>query len=259
QNRYACQPNLPRRTEQPCVEPFVGAAAAFCYAYNNCLFRNAIINDNDDELIKIYITIRDNNKELVECLFDLMSGFPYGENGEVRREFIFNIVQPYFNSTCSPLEKTALFYILRRNWFNGMYKGRNNNINHLTNNGPIQMIDANNLKNWEVALQHCEILCGDYKSIAIPSDAFVYVDPPYFIESMSHRVGYKHNFSNLEQQRCIDWCKSVSSKTVRVVLSNSDSDLIRSYLTGYADIYKMRLFYATARRMATEILAVFKP
>ena len=241
------------------VEPFIGAAAAFCYAYNNCLFNYAIINDNDDELIKLYIIIRDNNEELIECLLHLMAGYPHRENGEVRRGFIFNIVQPYFNGTCSSLERTAIFYILRRNWFNGMYKGHNNNINHLTSNSPIQMIDIKNLKNWEAALQNCEILCGDYKSIVVPADAFIYVDPPYFSETMNYRVGYKHNFSNLEQQRCIDWCKSVSSETVSVVLSNSDSDLIRSYLTGCADIYNMRLFHATARRYATEILAVFKP
>ncbi len=241
------------------VEPFIGAAAAYCFAYNNKIFKRAIINDSDEDLIALYTAYRDTNSAFIECLKDTLTGFPAKANGEIRREFIFKIVQPYFTNLCGQLDRTVLFYILRKNWFNGMHKGRYNNIHNLTSNGPIILKDISNIKNFERALQNTMILCGDYKDIAVPDNSFVYMDPPYFVETMSTRTGYCYNFSNAEQATCIEWCRAISSPSVRVVFSNADCDYIRRFLGESADIHQMSLFHSAARRMATEILAVFKP
>ena len=240
------------------VEPFIGAGAAYCYMSNNAMFKKAIINDNDDDLVNLLIAIRDNCHEIVACLTELLSTFPQHADGEARRDHIHRLVEPYYTGKCSSIERSALFYILRRNWFNGMHKGRSNNRGDLSGNGPQSPANVQNLINWKRALQNTEITCSDYKSIAVPENAFVYVDPPYLATNKEYRDGYKHDFSNAEQMHCINWCRSISSVTVKVVLSNSNAETLHQYLAGFADIHEISVYYSSIRKHATEMLAVFK-
>ena len=48
------------------IETHLGSGAVFCYMYINKLFNNAIINDNDFELINLKIAIKERPHEFIE-------------------------------------------------------------------------------------------------------------------------------------------------------------------------------------------------
>ena len=239
------------------VEPFVGAGAVYCYMSNNRLFNTATINDADDELINVYCIIRDDADNFIKCLRDLLREYSSKDNGEVRRMRIHKVVEPYFRGGGTIMERAGMFFILRRFWFNGVHKGTKENINFISSNGPQVVIDTQNIKNWQRALQNTEVCCMDYKQLVIPQLSFVYADPPYFAENATHRTGYKNPFANSEQQHCIDWCEEIAKQGSKVVLSNANADVITRNLTGRATVHRVRMLYATARRHIEEIVAVF--
>ena len=240
------------------IEPFFGAGSAYCYMYNNNLFRRAIINDIDGEIASLYLTIRDNVYEFVECLVEMGREFPNRADGITRQNFIYNFAERYHNNTATDIERVAIYYVLRRNWFNGSYKGGDNKIYYISNNGPHIFVDVDNIMNWHVSLQCTDIMCGSYQNVPILENSSVYVDPPYYDRNADKRTGYRYDFYNSQQIDCIDWCKTISGPKTIVTYSNANSETIRALLDGHADIYEMRLLYATARRYETEILAVFR-
>ena len=239
------------------VVPFVGSGSDYCYMYNHGLFKSAIINDNDHDLVDIYLALRDHPADLIGELSNLLKHYPSDGDGNTRRDYVYTITRPYYDDGVTGIKRTAMFYILRNNWFGGIHKGNSSTLHSLSANGPHDNIRHQNIINWSAALANTDICFGNYDKIDVPESSFVYVDPPYYEESGESRQGYGLEFANSEQEICIDWCKSLAKAGSRVVFSNSSHPKIVELLEGVASIKYLNIYYSLSKRSDQEIIAVF--
>ena len=82
-----------------------------------------------------------------------------------------------------------------------------------------------------------QILNGDYEAILknIPTNSFVYLDPPYHpISESSNFTGYvQGGWDEKDQLRLRNVCNALNDKGVKFLLSNSSSDFIKDIYSDY--------------------------
>lgn len=214
------------------VEPFVGGGAVLFELQP----KKAIINDYNEELINVYLTVRDHPDELIELLKEhekfnsedyyyhirhLDRTDEYG--GMTQLEKAARII--YLNKTCY----NGLFRVNAAGQFNSPYgKYKNPNIvNETTIKGVSKYLSENNIK----------IMQGDYKEAlkGLRKGSFVYLDPPYMpISTSSSFTGYTDVGFDFEKQvELRDECNKLKSKGISFLQSNSDCPEIRELYEGY--------------------------
>ena len=214
------------------VEPFVGGGAVFFELQP----KKAIINDYNNELINVYLTIRDSADELImelekhnennseEYFYELRAidrTIEYGEMNNVQKAA--RII--YLNKTCY----NGLYRVNAAGQFNSPYgKYKNPNIVNATT---IRAM-SNYLKKAQI-----DIRSGDYREVlkGLRKGAFVYLDPPYMpISSSSSFTGYTDNGFSYEQQvELKKECDKLRSKGILFLQSNSDCHEIRELYKDY--------------------------
>lgn len=214
------------------VEPFVGGGAVF--------FRlqpaKAIINDYNNELINVYLTIRDHPEELIDKLqeHDSNNSEEYfymmrSKDRDDKYEFLSDIDKAariiYLNKTCY----NGLYRVNSAGQFNTPYgKYKNPNI---VNETTIRAI-SKYLNNPKI-----QIMQGDYKKVLskVRKGAFVYLDPPYMpISSSSSFTGYTENgFSYEKQVELKQQCDKLRDRGISFLQSNSDCSEIRELYKDY--------------------------
>ena len=213
------------------VEPFIGGGAVLF----NMQPKKAIINDYNQELINVYITVRDNLEELLDELriheennssdyyyeiraLDRAEEFAQMSNVEKAARII------YLNKTCY----NGLCRVNMAGQFNSPYgKYKNPNI---VNEAVLRAI-SNYFNTNEIT-----ILNGDYKEVLkdLEKEAFVYLDPPYMPISSSSFTGYTEGgFGYNSQVELKKECDKLNEKGIRFVQSNSDCEIIRELYKDY--------------------------
>ena len=140
-------------------------------------------------------------------------------------EHLYYAHREWFNSLLAQRrgqtrEAAALFYYLNRTCFNGLCRfnragefnvpfGRYKQITYTTDFKPYREVFAD----WEFA-------SGDFETIRLGSDDFVYADPPYDVEFTKYS---KEGFGWEEQLRAAEW---LARHPGPVVLSNQATDRI---------------------------------
>ena len=210
------------------VEPFVGGGAVMFWilqAYPN--IEHAVINDINEELICTYRVIKGSVEELISALSRIQEEY-IPLNTEARKDY-FMAKRALFNTRkTSPVGTAALFIVLNRTCFNGLYRVNSKgefNVPHGKYAKP-RICDADNLRVCSEVLQKVEILCGDFAetgSYAGP-DTLFYFDPPYkpITETSSFTSYAKGGFDDAEQIRLRDFCDQISQQKALFVASNSD-------------------------------------
>jgi DNA adenine methylase len=183
------------------VEPFAGGMAVTL----GLLPERALVNDINPHLINFYSQIRQGLQIADEELVN-------------ERDFYFK-QRDLFNSLIESGEANTpraavLFYYLNRTGFNGLCRfnsrglfnvpfGRYKTINYIR--------DFNNytrrLKRWTFE-------CRDFERLAIQSNDFLYVDPPYDVEFTKYS---KEDFAWADQERLVAWLLSLK---VPMAISN---------------------------------------
>lgn len=215
---------------RPYYEPFIGGGALFF----DLQPKRAIINDYNEELINVYTVIRDNPNELIEDL----------KKHKNTAEYFYEIRaidrQPLFNNL-TKIERASRIIYLNKTCYNGLY--RVNNAGEF--NTPFGKYRNPNIVNEPVIRAvskylnspQIQILNGDYELILrdIPTNSFVYLDPPYHPTSESSNfTGYVQGGWNEEDQlRLRDICNRLNDNGIEFVLSNSASDFIREIYSDY--------------------------
>lgn len=215
---------------RPYYEPFIGGGALFF----DLQPKRAIINDYNEELINVYTVIRDNPNELIEDL----------KKHKNTAEYFYEIRaidrQPLFNNL-TKIERASRIIYLNKTCYNGLY--RVNNAGEF--NTPFGKYRNPNIVNEPVIRAvskylnspQIQILNGDYELILrdIPTNSFVYLDPPYHpISESSNFTGYVQGGWNEEDQlRLRDICNRLNDNGIEFVLSNSASDFIREIYSDY--------------------------
>ena len=222
---------LPRGVaNHPYYEPFIGGGALFF----ELLPKRAVINDYNEELINVYTVIRDNPSALIEDL----------KRHKNTAEYFYKIRaidrQPLF-SNLTRIERASRIIYLNKTCYNGLYRvnnagefnspfGRYKNPNIV--NEPVIKAVSKYLNSSQIQISSC-----DYALILkdIPTDSFVYLDPPYHpISESSSFTGYvQGGWDEGEQLRLRDVCNRLSERGIKFLLSNSASDFIREIYSDY--------------------------
>ncbi len=222
---------LPRNIgEYKYIEPFIGGGAVLF----NLQPKNAIINDFNEELVNVYLVIRN---ELDELIADL-------KKHKNEPEYFYGIRSLDRNEQFKKLtavQRASRIIFLNKTCFNGLYRvnssgefnspfGRYKNpniINEPTLKAVNKFLSTNNI----------DIKSGDYSTVLkqIDKKCFVYLDPPYHpISESSNFTGYVQGGWNIYDQVALKTvCDELNSKGIKFLLSNSSADFIKDLYKDY--------------------------
>jgi DNA adenine methylase len=216
------------------IEPFIGGGALFFYLAQNYNFDEIIISDINDELLIVYQTICDNVGTLIEELHAIKTDY----FSSLEREKFFYEQRNSFNqikqkvSFDNPdsdwIRVTALFIFLNRTCFNGLYRTNSKSLFNVPfgkYSNPM-IYDEANLRAVSDLLKKTVIRKGDFESCGEFADeqTFLYADPPYrpLSKTASFNTYHKQAFTDNDQARLAKFYRTLDTKKVKLMLSNSD-------------------------------------
>ncbi len=216
-------------------EPFLGAGALFFGACRNSTRFQAFLSDTNEDLINTYRMLKSDPEQLVAALGEVQR--QYDETNH-RREFYYEMRK---SKPSSPLARSVRFVFLNKTCYNGLYRVNSNgefNVPFGRYTNP-RICDAPTLRAVSKALQatdaRVEVL--DYLEATENCAAgdFVYFDPPYDPSSpTSFFTNYTRlGFPEKDQRTLADVFKELSDKGCRLLLSSSDTQLVRNLYDGF--------------------------
>ena len=208
-------------------EPFLGGGALLFDLLAKKPNLKCSVSDLNSDLVLAYVTIRDKLGRLIESLENHSKNYHNDSTGyyyEVRKQ------EPK-----SQIEKVSRLLFLNKTCFNGLYrvnsKGKFNvPLGRYTNPN---IVNRENLTTVSKFLQSdkIKISCRDFESIL--NDAkkgdFVYFDPPYQpVSDTANFTSYTHrDFTEDDLQRLADLANHLNSKGSHVLLSNSNTKIVK--------------------------------
>lgn len=234
-------------------EPFLGGGALFFELQP----QEGYIADINEELINLYLVVRDNVNDLI---LDL-------NKHETSKEYflaIRNVDRTSEYKNYSNIERASRFIYLNRTCFNGMYRVNSQgffNVPYGNYKNP-RIIDKNNLYNCSELLKDTEIKCTNFSTVLekVKSSDFVYFDPPYVpLNETSSFTSYTKFGFDIDMQFLLrDVCDELHSKKVKFMVSNSDTPLVNELYSKYniQKVYASRMINANAagRGKISEVL-----
>ena len=204
-------------------EPFVGSGALYFRLCRQGLLAGACLSDSNAELIDTYVAVRDR----VDDVIALLAGYPHSP------DFYYSLRSQDPGSLGLPARAARMIY-LNKTGYNGLYRVNRRgqfNVPFGRYLAP-RYCDPDNLRAVSAALQDTAIACAPFESVldrAAPGD-LVYFDPPYApLSATAYFTAYQaHGFSSDDQQRLRDVCAELAWRGVYVMVSNSDTKLVRS-------------------------------
>lgn len=206
------------------LEPFLGGGAVFFHLQPH----KAYLSDNNSELINFYIIVRDNLELLVKDL-----------KKHVNEKDYFYKVRKLNPTSISSVERASRFLFLNKTAFNGLYRvnskgGFNAPFGYYDNP---KILDIDNLHAVSLLLQGVSIRKADFGEVLdfAEEDSFIYMDPPYVpLSDTANFTGYTANSFNLnDQKRLADVFRKLDNKGCLVMLSNSNTQIVRDLYEGY--------------------------
>jgi DNA adenine methylase len=215
------------------IEPFIGGGSVYYAVAAERRFERAVINDWNAELVGTYKVVRDFPDRL-------MTELRYLETEYVGSpEAVYYAWRAKDPKTLTPVELATRFIFLNKAGFNGLYR-----VNQKGGfNSPwgkrlkVNTFDDENIRACALALGGpLTIRQGDFADAVVeakPGDC-VYFDPPYvpLTPTASFTSYTSVGFGLKDQQRLAQLFKELASKGVRVVLSNSDTPVVRDLYAG---------------------------
>lgn len=216
------------------VEPFVGGGAMFFYLQGKYEMQEAILSDNNRDLILTYEVIKNSTRNLIDELQEI-EDFHLQKPEEMRKENYYRIREAYNDQKIkygapSPewITRAAYFIFLNKTCFNGLYRLNNSglfNVPFGRYKNPT-ICDEGNLNEVRRALKNTILFSGDFTESKkyIDGESFVYLDPPYRpLNKTSHFTNYsKEGFNDESQEKLARFFKEMDEKGARLMLSNSD-------------------------------------
>jgi len=210
-------------------EPFAGGAALFFWLAPE----RAVLNDLNADLIGMYRALAVDVEAVIRESQLLAAYHDEGHYARIRARWN----DERETHPPRPFERAAMFLYLNRACFNGLWrvnsKGEMNAPLGRRADGSLNAMDfdIDNLRTASAALERAEIRCGSYASAvadAEPGD-LVYFDPPYVPASTtasftSYTAG---GFGSDDQRSLAELARSLVERGVNVLLSNSDTPLVR--------------------------------
>lgn len=201
-------------------EPFMGGAALF---FGMEAKARAFLSDSNAELVNAYNMVKERPEEVINLL--------QAHEAAHSREYYYRMRE----TALSGPEGAARLIYLNRTCYNGLYRvnkaGKFNVPMGRYKNPGIARPDS--IKAASRALKGATVSQGDFASITPRSGDFVYFDPPYHKEKTWSFTSYTgEGFSEGDQERLRDFAISLAEKGVFVMISNSDTELVRRLYSG---------------------------
>lgn len=217
-------------------EPFIGGGAVFF----NLKSDNSYISDINEELINLYLVIKNTPELLIEDLRKHKNNKDYFY--EIR-----SIDRTEEYRKLSIIQKASRFIYLNKTCFNGLYRVNSKgefNVPFGNYKNP-RIVDEQNILNSSLLLKKTEIRHADFSDILnyVEKNDFVYFDPPYLpLNETSSFTSYtKEGFDIDMQFKLREVCDELNDKGVKFLLSNSDTKIINDL---YSE-YNIKKVYAT--------------
>ena len=210
-------------------EPFLGGGAVLFHLQP----KNAVVNDQNSELINLYSMIKDFPEELIADL----------KQHENEEDYFYNIrsLDREQFEQLSNIKKASRIIFLNKTCFNGLFRVNssgefNTPFGRYKNPNIINEVTIKAISNYFID-NNIKILNCDYQKslFNIRKGAFIYFDPPYDpISDSSSFTGYtKNGFNRGEQERLKEVCDTYNSKGIKFLLSNSSTDFIKNLYKDY--------------------------
>lgn len=199
-------------------EPFIGSAACYFHLQPT----DACLADVNPQLIELYQVVQKDVERLITAL----------KPHKNEREYYYAI-RAQRPADLEPVDRAARLLYLNRTCYNGLYRENRKgefNVPFGRYKKP-KISNPKRLRAASQALQNVKLLEGDFTAVvngAGPGD-FVYFDPPYApLNATSNFTSYnRFGFDALDQHRLAETIHRLTENGVKVMLSNSDTPLIR--------------------------------
>ena len=225
------EPYLPTQFKRY-FEPFAGGAAVFFWLRNERGRKfSATLNDSNEELINCYQVVQTQPEPLLERLREMAGRHSQDYYYQVRAE------RPE-----QSLERAARLIYLNKTCYNGLYRvnasgGFNVPIGRYQDPSIVQ---EDKIRAAHSALQGVQLWNKGFDEAALSARKgdFVYFDPPYQpLTSTSNFTSYTKDQFGMEQQcHLAEVFKQLVKRGCHVLLSNSDSELIRNLYRDYQQV-----------------------
>ena len=209
-------------------EPFLGGGAMFFYLINqNLIQKNVYLSDINADLINVYKCLQTNPKLVLTKLLCHKENYM-----KDRTTYYYTLRGTRFNDE---FERAAQFVTLNKTCYNGLYRVNRTgmfNVPMGRYKKPL-IFDPLNLEYVSAALNvvDVKIECTSYGNI-LQSESrrdFVYLDPPFSpMSRTSNFTAYTaEGFNATDQKNLAKVFKALNNRKCKVVLSNSDTELVR--------------------------------
>lgn len=222
---------LPTEEFTAYCEPFLGGGVMLFYIQPEV----AYINDINSGLMNVYNVI----KYYPEALIAELSGYEntaefYSRIRELDRDF------ERF-AALSAVQQAARFIYLNKTCFNGLYRENKQgqfNVSYGKYKNP-NFVNASGIRSMSQYFNAANIIFTsvDFSLVLnnLPTGTFVYLDPPYDpVSETANFTSYtRYGFTKEDHIRLHECCDALTARGIKFMLSNSDTDFIRSLYAGY--------------------------
>mgnify|MGYP001266984795 FL=1 len=266
-------------------EPFLGGGsvlfAILCLQQEKKIIitNNIYAYDVNKDLINVYKHIQNNKDKLYTLIeyyineYDSIEGNTINrkpisiEEAKTSKESYYYWLRNKYNTIDKnnhPMECSALFMILNKTCFRGMYREGPNGYNvpygHYKKTPTI--ISKNDIDKISSLIRDVEFIhCNFSDSIKnAKSGDFVYLDPPYAPENTRSFVGYVVDGFNLDMHNLLfDEIKNLDKKKIKFVLSNAKVELVTQAFKNYncEDIIARRAIHSKKPGSTTTEVIIF--
>ncbi len=213
------------------IEPFVGGGAVFfCMAQKYPTLEQFVLIDINRDLVNCYKIIKNNIEEVISEL-KLFEELYFSCRTDEKRKELFLKIRKSFNrekDNSYSSQTAAKLIFLNKTCFNGLYRVNQRGLFNVPfgKYGKPNICPEDNLKKVSSLLQKATILCGDFSCCReyVDKNSFIYFDPPYrpISKTASFTSYAKGSFSEEDQIRLAGFCKWLTKRNVKFLLSNSD-------------------------------------
>ena len=215
-------------------EPFAGGLAVFLHLRKTRGKFEAFLSDYNYELINCYRIIQENARFLFPVLLKHQRKHNKQYYLETRRIHAADL---------SNLERAARLIYLNKTCYNGLYRVNSNgefNVPMGSYKNP-KILDELNLLAVSAALENSTIQHADFGDVVEQAEKgdFIYFDPPYYTEENGF-TGYirqqnsgRAEFGQAQHSRLAKVAKELKRKGCYVLISNSESEFIKSIYSGF--------------------------
>ncbi len=240
-----------RRDYNRYFEPFLGGGAVFFDLSPDA----AILSDLNPELAIAYRLVRDDVRGVIDLLRKHSKEHQRDPDGHYEK------VRSTLPTDLTSVERAARLIYLNKTCYNGLYRVNRDGMFNVPSGHQRNpnICDETNLVASSKALQTADVKQLDYKlalSDAATAD-FVYLDPPYHSKTGSTFTAYTEDgFTDQNQEELAKLYASLDSKGCKLLLSNSDSDLVRNLYSRYhvTSLEASRLITCIPSKRGTKVM-----